>query len=138
MSRPDGTWLVDASVALKWFMPRDQEPDAELARSAVGRLAMRTTTLAVFEIGNVLTRKSGWDADRIATGLRLLHDICGDPLDLEPDDRHATAEIALAHDITFYDASYAAIAHRTKRRLLSADHDLIGPGLAQPLKNALT
>ncbi len=132
------TWLVDASVALKWFMPRDREPDADLARTAVGKLAMRTTSLAVYEIGNILTRKSGWDADRIALALKLLHDICGDPLDLEPDDRRTAAEIALKHGMTFYDASYAAIAERTKRRVLSADRDLIGPGLAEPLETALS
>jgi predicted nucleic acid-binding protein len=135
---PDATWLVDASVALKWFMPRDREPDADLARSAVGQLAMRTTTLAVYEIGNILTRKSGWDANRIALGLQVLHDICGDPLDLEPGDRHATAEIALTHDLAFYDASYVAIARRTKRLLLSADADLVAPGLAQTLSSAVT
>lgn len=129
------TWLVDASVALKWFMPRDREPDSDLARSAIGQLAMRTTSLAVYEIGNILTRKSGWDADQIALALKVLHDICGDPLDLEPDDRRAAADIALTHDITFYDASYAAIAERTGRRLLSADSDLVQPGLASRLQD---
>lgn len=129
------TWLVDASVALKWFLPRDSEPDADLARSAIGQLAMRTTTLAVYEVGNILTRKSGWDADRIALALKVLHDICGDPLDLEPDDRRTAADIALTHNITFYDASYAAIAARTRRRLLSADSDLVQPGLANPLQD---
>jgi predicted nucleic acid-binding protein len=99
---------------------------------------MRTTTLAVYEIGNILTRKSGWDADRIALALKVLHDICGDPLDLEPIDHHASAEIALAHDITFYDASYAAVAQRTQRRLLSADNDLLKPALASTLHDALT
>ena len=131
------TWLVDASVALKWFMPRDREPDADLARSAIGQLAMRTTSLAIYEICNILTRKSGWDADQIALALKVLHDICGDPLDLEPDDRRAAADIALTHDITFYDASYAAIADRTGRRLLSADSDLVRPKLADSLEEAL-
>jgi predicted nucleic acid-binding protein len=131
------TWLVDASVALKWFMPRESEPDADLARCAIGRLAMRTTSLAVYEIGNILTRKSGWDADQIAFALKVLDDICGDPLDLKPADHHVAAEIALAHDITFYDASYAAITQRTQRRLLSADRDLIDPGLALSLTHAM-
>jgi predicted nucleic acid-binding protein len=131
------TWLVDVSVALKWFLPREREPDTDLARSAIGQLAMRTTSLAVYEIGNILTRKSGWDADQIALALKVLHDICGDPLDLEPDDRRVAADIALTHDITFYDASYAAIAERTGRRLLSADSDLVRPRLADSLEEAL-
>jgi predicted nucleic acid-binding protein len=130
-------WLVDASVALKWFLPVDREPDGELARTAVGRLAMRTTALAFHEVGNILTRHSGWTAERIAAALDLLLEICGDPLDLLASDFRPTAELALAHALTFYDASYAAISQRTGRRLLSADGDLLIPQLAIPLQEAL-
>jgi predicted nucleic acid-binding protein len=131
-------WLVDASIALKWFLPVDREPDGELARTAIGHLAMRTTTLAVYEVGNILTRHSGWTASRIATGLGVLEEICGDPIELVPEDRHPAARLALEHKLTFYDASYVAIAHRTGRRLLSADRDLIAPRLAVALQDALT
>jgi predicted nucleic acid-binding protein len=130
-------WIVDASVALKWFLPADREPDGELARSAVGKLAMRTTALAVCEVGNILTRHSGWTADKIAAALGLLLEICGDPVELVPEDHHPAARLALEHDLTFYDASYVAIAARTKRRLLSADGDLLTPRLALPLQDAL-
>jgi predicted nucleic acid-binding protein len=133
----DRAWIVDASVALKWFLPVEREPDGELARAAVGRLAMHTTTLAFHEVGNILTRHSEWAADRIAAALDLLLEICGDPLDLLPADFRVTAELALAHDLTFYDASYAAIARRTGRRLLSADGDLLTPQLALSLQEAL-
>jgi len=50
-----------------------------------------------------------------------------------PEDHGPVAELALAHDLTFYDASYAAIARRTGRRLLSVDTDLVDPGLATQL-----
>lgn len=123
-------WIVDASVAVKWFLPVDREPDGELAREAIGRLAMRTTALGVHEVGNVLTIHSGWTAEKTAAALDLLIEICGDPLELRPEDHRVAADLALANDLTFYDASYAAIARRTDRRLLSADSDLIGPGLA--------
>jgi predicted nucleic acid-binding protein len=135
---PDATaWIVDASVALKWFLPVDREPDGELARSAIGKLAMRTTALAVHEVGNILTRRSGWSADRIAAGLQLLLEICGDPVELAPEDHLPAAQLALEHDLTFYDASYVAIARRTRRGLLSADGDLLAPRLALPLQDAL-
>ena len=131
-------WLVDASVALKWFLPIDREPDGELARAAIGSLAMRTTALAMHEIGNILIRRSGWAADRVSAALGLLEEICGDPIGLVPDDHRPTAELAIEHGLTFYDASYAAIAIRTGRRLLSADQDLIAPRLAIGLRHALT
>jgi predicted nucleic acid-binding protein len=130
-------WVVDASVALKWFLPLDRERDGELARSAIGRLAMRTTELAVYEVSNVLVLHSGWPAERIAAALDLLIEICGDPLELTPDDRQVAAGLALTHGLTFYDASYAAVARRVGRRLLSADADLTGPGLAADLREAL-
>lgn len=130
-------WVVDASVALKWFLPVEREPDGALARSAVGKLAMRTTALAVHEIGNILTRHSGWSPERIAAALELLLEICGDPIELAPEDHHPAAQLALEHDLTFYDASYAVIARRTGRGLLSADGDLLTPRLALPLQNAL-
>ncbi len=130
-------WIVDASVALKWFLPIDREADGELAREAIGRLTMRTTALAVHEVGNVLTRRSGWAADRIAAALDLLLEICGDPVELVGEDHRLAASLALEHDLTFYDASYAAIAQRTGRLLLSADTDLLAPGLAVALADTL-
>jgi len=129
--------VVDASVAVKWFLPVEREPDGELARKAIGRLAMRTTALAVHEVGNVLTIHSGWSAEKIADALRLLAEICGDPLELHPDDHLTAAELAHTHGLTFYDASYAAIARRVGRGLLSADSDLIEPRLAVGLSLAL-
>ncbi len=134
---PTDAWLVDASIAVKWFLPVEREPDGELARKAIGRLAMRTTALAVHEVGNVLTIHSGWPAERIVTALGLLGEICGDPFELHPDDHAVAAELALAHGLTFYDASYAAIARRTDRRLISADSDLLDAGLAVEIKNSL-
>lgn len=139
MTPPEGPtgWVVDASVALKWFLPLDREPEAALARETIGRLTMRTTALAIHEIGNVLTRRSGWAADQIAAALGLVLEICGEPIELIVDDHHATAQLAIEHDLTFYDASYAVIAGRVGRRLLSADRDLLDPGLAVDLRAAL-
>lgn len=134
---PGEAWIVDASVALKWFLPVDREPEAELARAAIGRLTMRTTELAFHEVGNVLTRHSGATAEQVAAALGVLMEICGDPLPLQADDHRLTAELALVNGLTFYDASYAAIASRTGRRLLSADRDLTEPGLAVDLQSVM-
>jgi predicted nucleic acid-binding protein len=130
-------WLVDASIALKWFLPVDREPDGDLARTAIGSLAMRTTSLAFYEVGNILIRHSTLEPVQIGAALSLLEDICGDPIELTAADRHAAAALARGHKLTFCDASYAAIANRTGRRLLSADGDLIKPKLATTLQEAL-
>lgn len=138
MSTPAETaWIVDASVALKWFLPPEREPDGPLARSAIGALTMRTTTLAEYEIGNILARSSGWGAEQIARALALLREICGDPLELLAGDHRNVARLAAKHDLTFYDASYPVIAARSGRKLLSADRDLLRPKLAVSLRDAL-
>jgi predicted nucleic acid-binding protein len=131
-------WVVDASVAAKWFRPVGSESEGQLARDAIGRLAMRTTTLAFYEVGSVLTRYSGWEMERVAAALDLLLEICGEPLDLVPEDHRVAVELALNHDLTFYDASYVAIAGRVGRGVLSADGDLVKPGLAVTLEAALS
>jgi predicted nucleic acid-binding protein len=128
-------WIVDASVALKWFLPVDREPDGVLARDLIGRLAMRTSTLAVYEIGNILIRQSGWDPAGVESALGLLREICGDPIDLAGEDRAPSARLAHEHGLTFYDASYAAIAQRLRRGLISADTDLLDVGLATGLRD---
>ena len=130
-------WIVDASVAVKWFLPVEREPEGQLARDAIGQLAMRTTSLGFFEVGNVLTTRSSWSGERVGAALGLLLEICGDPIELTPEDHGAAAELARAHDLTFYDASYVAIANRIGRGVLSADGDLVKPGLAVTLETAL-
>jgi predicted nucleic acid-binding protein len=140
MSTPStraSAWVVDASVAAKWFRPTEQEPEGLLARQAIDGLVMQITTLTVYEVGNLLVRRAGRDADRVRASLELLQEICGEPLALLPQDHGMVAELGLTHGLTFYDASYVAIAHRVGRGVLSADEDLVGPGLASTLADAL-
>jgi len=139
MSNPGGSgWIVDASVAVKWFLPAEAEPDVALAREAIGRLPMRLTTLTTYEAGNVLTRTGGFPPDLAARGLERLLDICGPAEDLKPEDFLVSAELSREHGITFYDASYSAIAQRLNRRVISADRALLEPGLAVTLGEALS
>jgi predicted nucleic acid-binding protein len=138
MSDPGASgWIVDASVAVKWFLPTEAEPDVALAREAIGRLPMRLTTLTTYETGNVLTRTAGFSPDLTARGLGRLLDICGPAEDLEPEDFRVSAELTRRHGITFYDASYSAIALRLNRKVISADSDLLDPGLAVTLSEAM-
>ncbi len=130
-------WIVDASVVVKWFLPVEREPEGQLAREAIGQLAMRTTSLAYFEVGNVLTRRSSWTGEKVGAALELMLEICGEPFGLTAEDHGAAAGLARAHGLTFYDASYVAIANRIGRGVLSADGDLVEPGLAVTLETAL-
>jgi predicted nucleic acid-binding protein len=129
-------WIADASVALKWFMPEEREPDGQLARELIGALPIRLTTLTVFEVGNVLTIHSGWPADAIADALAILRRACGTPIGLAPQDELRAATLAIEHCLTFYDASYVAVAERTRRQLITADGAILGAGLAVDVATA--
>lgn len=130
-----GGWLVDASVALKWFRPPGVEPDADLARGLIGS-PVKATTLAFFEVGSVLSRTPGASPSLVGESLQAMLRICGPPLDLDATDFGPCAHLAEKHGITFYDASYVAIANRLRRRVVTADRDLLGPGLAVDLQTA--
>jgi len=130
-------WIVDASIAAKWFRPSEIEPDRYLAESLIAGSSIRTTTLCVYEVGNTLTRKTRDSSDQIARKLRALIRFCGPPVDLAAADYAAITELVRDHDLTFYDASYVAIARRLGRQVISADRDLLGPGLAVDLSTAI-
>ncbi len=133
----DRGWVMDASVLVKWFLSTDAEPDVEIARSAIGRLSMRTTSLALFEVGNALLKRLALSPEEITAGLDMVEEACGPPIELSHVDFLPTAELASEHDLTFYDASYVAIGRRMGRDVISADSDLLDPGLAVDLATAM-
>jgi predicted nucleic acid-binding protein len=129
--------LVDASIALKWFLPPDREPGAAQARALIGNVPLLTPSLTAYEVGNVLTVRGGLPAQEVAAALAALRSICGEPEPLTPADETRAARLAQDHALTFYDAGYAAIAQRLARPLVSADAELLNAGLAIPLAEAV-
>lgn len=133
----DRGWIVDASILLKWFLPAGDEADAAIARRAVGRLSMHTTSLAYFEVGSVLTRRLGLTPDDVSASLDMVEEVCGPPIELSHVDFLPAAELSSEHGLTFYDASYVAIGRRMSRDVISADSDLLAPGLAVDISTAM-
>jgi predicted nucleic acid-binding protein len=133
----DPKLLVDASVALKWILNASVESDAVAARDLIGAFDLGTTSLAHYEIANTMIRKSAAGAAAAIESCALVRAICGEPEPLTADDVAVAARLAEEHGITFYDASYAAIAQRTGWPLVSADRHLLDPGLAADIESAL-
>jgi predicted nucleic acid-binding protein len=125
------TYIVDASVAAKWFLPRKQEPLADEAGEilrdyAGGIVQLLVPDLFWPEIGNIL-----WKAARSG---RISNSSAAESLDLmqkfnlntspcEPLLKEAVA-IALALDRTVYDAIYVALAVVSNAPLITADERL--------------
>lgn len=129
-------FLVDASVAIKWLLPAGREPDTDDARWLIGEAELKTTTLAHYEVASTIQRIHPAGGAAAVEACALLRAICGEPEPLLPDDVIAAAAIADEHGLTFYDASYAAIALGRGWSLISVDRDLLRPGLAAPVPPA--
>jgi predicted nucleic acid-binding protein len=127
----DRPMLFDAGI---WIASQDDEdrnygPARELVLDA--HLTTATLDLTLYEIANVVVRR--WRDPVQATGLcRSAATRCRDHFaTVDLDLVEATAEIALEHGLTSYDAAYVAAAQRFNWRLVSTDiRDLVSKGLA--------
>jgi len=117
-------YVVDASVALKWYLP---EPESELA----GRLLdpehdLIAPDLLFAEVGNALWKR--WRRGEI--GLGELRDplaaLAAVPFDVRSAAPllSAAAEVAVVSGCTVYDGLYVALAIETGAPLITADRGL--------------
>ena len=114
--------VPDASVLLKWVLRTEDEADRERALDLKGAWVedacqLLVPTLWVFEVGNVLGLKQSAAA---APLLRALLDL-GIPE--EPPHGYLESIVGLMRDhaVTFYDASYHALAIHHGGTMVTAD-----------------
>ena len=132
---PEIDVVSDASVALKWFHS-EGEDEVEPAHALVAAHQARTIALTVldltaYEIGNALLRgQANATAAQVATVLEALDEIC--PA-IRPDtaELNLAAELAARHDLTLYDAAYAAVAESRNATLATLDSALLRVGLGR-------
>ena len=127
--------LIDTSILLKWF---HAEGESELTESRAirdahlsGDVDAYVIDLAIYELGNVLARSLRWPALDIANQLDDLRTIVGPPVTPSGTWWRRAADLADAHELSFYDASWAAAAIELDVALVSADRRLVKAGLAE-------
>ena len=127
--------LVDTSVIVKWF---HHEGEGELAGARAirdahiaGLLDAYILDLALYELGNVLSRSLRWPARDVADQLDDVLEIFGTPLSLSRDDLRNAALLASTHSLTFCDAAWASSAEGLAIPLVSADLQLLASHLAE-------
>lgn len=127
--------VSDANVALKWFHAEGEE-EVEPARALLAGQRDRTVSLRVldltaYELGNALLRgRLGVDPGHVAEVLEALAEICP-AITPTSDDLAEAATVAAEHDLTFYDAAYAAVARRRGAELATLDAQLLQAGLGR-------
>lgn len=126
--------VCDASIVLKWLHEEGEE-DVEEARKLLvgqrdGRVTLCILDLTLYEIGNVLLRALGWSAQEVGPQLDDLQAISA-VLAPSAGDLRLAARLAEMHELTFYDAVYAAVAHARGAPLSTADSALLAAGVGE-------
>ncbi|MHB0877397.1 MAG: type II toxin-antitoxin system VapC family toxin [Anaerolineae bacterium] len=122
--------MVDTSVAVKYFLDESLSDRAtSLFRGLVRppTASLFAPTLLYSEFGNVLWKRVRGRSLAPESASGMLDDLLRLPIHAIPSHdllRHALP-LALAHDITVYDALYAALARMLQLPLITADERLV-------------
>jgi predicted nucleic acid-binding protein len=104
--------VPDASVLLKWVLPEEREPHAAQAVSIrdafiAGRIRLLVPSLWFYEVGNVLVAHYPDSAAERLAALAAFRLSEARPTSAW---RERIVKLATDHRVTFYDASYHALA----------------------------
>lgn len=128
-------YVVDASVAIKWYIPENHSADAERLLSAADEL--HCPDLLFAEIGNILwkyVRRGECSQEKASTILNALRDIGFDVCDT-PGLALKALDIACETNRTFYDSLYIALAVQLDVPMVTADLRLFNEMARTPLRN---
>ena len=122
-------FVLDSSVALAWYLPRQQTPRTDALMHRMADEGALTTSLWPIEVANVLLmyerRGQLTAADRVVA-ISFYNNA---PIEVD-DQTQARAwgtayDLALAHKLTVYDALYLELALRAGLPLATLDGDLV-------------
>ncbi len=124
------TIVVDTSVLIKWIKSRDEELIPE-ARKLLGEIERRSLQVVVpalllYEIGNILLRKTRLDSEELSLALDQVRALPFTVVGPEADLLRRTARLGRELSLTFYDASFIAIAEQLDCAFVTADQKLYG------------
>lgn len=117
------TYVVDASVILKWVLGDEREADQEHAMALLhawgeGRCELAAPSLWVYEAGNILGRlldKAAQEKMEMLLGLGI------QSIEPTPGMTKMIFSWMTKNAVTFYDAAYLAAAHGCDAVLVTAD-----------------
>ncbi len=123
-----GTIVVDTSVLIKWIKSRDEELIQE-ARSLLARIEKKSLQVVVpalllYEIGNILLLKTSLDPEALAVALDQVRALPFTVVGPDADLLRRTARLGRELNITFYDASFIALAEQLDCTFVTADRKL--------------
>ena len=105
-------FVLDASVALSWFFEDEASEESLRVRGRLTEERAVVPALWMYEVANafvVASRRGRMTLDQAARAAQLLAEL---PIDVEPPGRDVTdlLDLAAAHAVSAYDASYLQLA----------------------------
>jgi predicted nucleic acid-binding protein len=116
--------VLDTSVIIKWF--RQEEIWAEQAlklRSAYlqGQIVIVVPWLLMYEVANVLRYNKEYSTEQVQTAVQSLFDMQLEWITPFPNTINQAVQLAHTHDVTVYDATFAALAESYETIFFTAD-----------------
>lgn len=102
-----------------------------LAAQQRGCLEALVLDLTYYELGNFMARRARWNGSRIAARLADLAALLGSPLRPQAPELADAAGLAAGHGLSFYDATYWAVARSLDAALLTSDGELLAAGAGE-------
>jgi predicted nucleic acid-binding protein len=120
--------VVDTSVLIKWIKTRDEELRSEALDllGVIQRKPLEVTVpaLLVYELGNLLLQKTRLDSNSIAAAIDQVLHLPIAVENPEPGVLRRTARLGRELKLTFYDASFLALAEELDCVFVTADRRL--------------
>ncbi len=119
-------YVIDASVALKWFV-RENDSDKALAlceQALLGSLDMAAPDMLLYEVANILLRKIELTPSQVQNSIRQLLDTGISFSALDAGLIFRAIHVAGTTGASVYDASYVALALEVNGTLVTADRRL--------------
>ena len=122
--------VLDASVITKWFFEEEDTDQALklLEKHKLETIQINVPVLLFFEFGNTVVKKFREDIDTRKEFNRNLTDLFFIQLsfaETTPDLLKLVYSVASRYEITFYDATYVALAKSLKCDFVTADKKLV-------------
>ncbi len=124
MERPEET-VVDASVAVKWFSVEEGSDRALSLRNqhVDGKRTLVAPDLLLYEVGNALRFKPGFNPSITAKALDDLFDLQVDLLVPSKEVVRRSSELAFKYGITTYDSCYLSVGELMGVEVVTADDE---------------
>jgi len=121
-------YVIDASVAAKLFIAEDYSDKAMEIMNAHSRgyLSLFAPTLIMYELGNVFWKHPQITSEKAHAFIKKFLELQINLVNIYSDDDllKATCKISKSKDMTFYDASYIALAEKYEAKMITADEEL--------------